>query len=150
MKDIRKNADDDEWSLNDLIRVACDLKLLPHKNENAIHLVLRGTLHAHIPHTRCGVRTRHGPCASNLQAPALLLWVTSREDCDRRTAADVDHLTHFHTLPPFHSVGSLAEPARKQLLRFWRCKDEVGRAQDLARFGRRHEVIHHIVVGVTT
>jgi hypothetical protein len=38
VKDI---AQDDQWTLNDLIKVACDLQILPHKDEKAIHLVLR-------------------------------------------------------------------------------------------------------------
>jgi hypothetical protein len=41
IKDITRHTRDDQWSLNDLIKVACDLKLLPHKDEEAIHLVLR-------------------------------------------------------------------------------------------------------------
>jgi hypothetical protein len=41
VKDITKHARAEQWSLNDLIKVACDLKLLPHKDEQAIHLVLR-------------------------------------------------------------------------------------------------------------
>jgi hypothetical protein len=41
VKDITKHTRDEQWSLNDLIKVACDLKLLPHKDEQAIHLVLR-------------------------------------------------------------------------------------------------------------
>ena len=40
-KDISNHTHEDEWSLNDLIKVACDLKLLPHKDEKAIHFVLR-------------------------------------------------------------------------------------------------------------
>jgi hypothetical protein len=41
VKDITKDTSKDEWRLNDLIKVACDLQLLPHKDEQAIHLVLR-------------------------------------------------------------------------------------------------------------
>jgi hypothetical protein len=40
-RDISKNTNQDQWSLNDLIKVACELQLLPHKDEQAIHLVLR-------------------------------------------------------------------------------------------------------------
>jgi hypothetical protein len=40
-RDITKHGHDDQWSLNDLIKVAGDLDLLPQKDEKAIHLVLR-------------------------------------------------------------------------------------------------------------
>jgi hypothetical protein len=40
-KDITRHTHADQWSLNDLIKVACDLRLLPHKDEQAIHVVLR-------------------------------------------------------------------------------------------------------------
>lgn len=41
VKDITKHDYQNEWKLNDLIKVACDLKILPHKDEQAIHQVLR-------------------------------------------------------------------------------------------------------------
>jgi hypothetical protein len=41
VKDITVNDFENEWKLNDLIKVACDLRLLPYKDESAIHNVLR-------------------------------------------------------------------------------------------------------------
>jgi hypothetical protein len=41
VKDITKDTYDDQWTLNDLIKVACNLKLIPYKDEQAIHEVLR-------------------------------------------------------------------------------------------------------------
>jgi hypothetical protein len=35
------NSKEEEWSLNNLIEVACDLKFIPYDNEDAIHLTLR-------------------------------------------------------------------------------------------------------------
>jgi hypothetical protein len=42
MKDITRDTYDDQWTLNELIKVASDLKLIPYKDENAIHHVLQG------------------------------------------------------------------------------------------------------------
>jgi hypothetical protein len=40
-KDIMLTDRDNQWSLNDFIKVACNLGILPYDDEQAIHLVLR-------------------------------------------------------------------------------------------------------------
>ncbi|KKK92493.1 hypothetical protein LCGC14_2702370 [marine sediment metagenome] len=40
-KDITLHDYDNQWSLSDMIKVACDLNLLPFKDERAIHQILR-------------------------------------------------------------------------------------------------------------
>lgn len=40
-KDITRDDYQNEWRLNDLIKVACDLHILPYEDEKAIHHVLR-------------------------------------------------------------------------------------------------------------
>jgi hypothetical protein len=54
-KDITQHTYEDQWSLNDLINVACDLRMLPHKDERAIHLVLRE--YRNFVHPRLEVKT---------------------------------------------------------------------------------------------
>lgn len=41
VKDIALDDYDNQWSLSDMIKVACDLGVLPYDNEKAIHQVLR-------------------------------------------------------------------------------------------------------------
>lgn len=41
VKDITRHGHDDQWTLNDLIKVSCNLQLLPQEDELAIHVVLR-------------------------------------------------------------------------------------------------------------
>ena len=40
-RDITKTDYDNQWTLSDMIKVACELKLLPLKDEGAVHQVLR-------------------------------------------------------------------------------------------------------------
>jgi hypothetical protein len=40
-KDITLLDFPNQWALNDFIKVACELHLIPYNNENAIHLILR-------------------------------------------------------------------------------------------------------------
>jgi len=41
VKNIMSQARDDEWFLDDLIKVACDLGRMPYNNEQTVHLALR-------------------------------------------------------------------------------------------------------------